>query len=129
MYEELRKKAEKKVQAKMAFFICAVVFFFTTIILLVLSYYLPAVAFWLRLPIPVFMLVLGILYLAAFGLPTANGASENWREEEVEKEMLKLYRQKKAELLAQEELSEHEVLDLKELDRLEEKWDRRDDYV
>ena len=129
MYEELRKKAEQKVQAKMAFFICAVTFFFTTILLLTLSYYLPAVAFWLRLPIPVFMLVLGILYLAAFGLPTADGMSENWREEEVEKEMLKLYRQRRTKLPPVEELSETEILELRQLEELKEKWERTDDYV
>ena len=129
-YEELRHQAEKKVKVKLAFLICASVFFFTTIILLTLSYYLPAVAFWLRLPIPVFMMVLGILYLTAFGLPSTNGGSENWREEEIEKEMLRLYRQNKSRLQPTAEMSPTEVLELKELEQLEEKWERRtNDFV
>ncbi|MEL6660091.1 MAG: 2TM domain-containing protein [Bacteroidota bacterium] len=127
-YKELRKKAEKKVQAKMAFFICATVFFFTTIILMTLSFYLTEVAFWLRLPIPAFMLVLGVLYLVAFGVPTTNGMSENWQEEEIEKEMLRLYRQKKAlQSSVGGDATPSERLELKELEQLEEKWDRRTD--
>ncbi|MCB0627466.1 MAG: hypothetical protein KDC43_26985, partial [Saprospiraceae bacterium] len=61
-----------------------------------LSFYLPSVGFWLRLPIPVFIMVLGILYLFAFGLPYSGVLSGNWQEEEIEREMLKLYRKKKA---------------------------------
>ena len=128
MYKELRKKAEKRVQAKMAFYTCVVVFSFTTVVLLMLSFYLPSVSFWLRLPIPVFVMVLGVLYLSAFGLPTG-GHSDDWKEEEIEKEMIKLYRQKKAQLPAKKELSETETLELKELERLQEKWDRGEDFV
>ncbi len=129
MYKELRKKAKKKVEAKMAFYICAIVFSFTTVLLLMLSFYLPGVSFWLRLPIPVFIMVLGILYLSAFGLPTKKGLPEDWQEEEIEKEMVKLYRQKKAQLPSLEELSDTEILELEELERLQKKWDGGEDYV
>ncbi|MBT8218723.1 MAG: 2TM domain-containing protein [Bacteroidia bacterium] len=129
MYEEVRKKAKKKVEAKVAFYMCAVIFSFTSVILLMLSFYLPGVAFWLRLPIPVFMMVLIILYLTAFGLPFSGTYSEDWREEEIEKEMIRLYRKKRAELPPLEELSESERLELKELERLREKWDWGEDYV
>ena len=128
-YEELRRKAKKKVEAKMAFYICAIVFSFTTVLLVLLSFYLPAVAFWLRLPIPIFIMVLGILYLAAFGLPTKGTLSENWREEEIAREMIRLYRQKKAELPPEEELTETERLELKELERLEQRRYEDDDFV
>lgn len=129
MYKELRKKAEKKVQAKMAFYICAIVFSFVTVLLLMLSFYLPAVGFWLRLPIPVFIMTLSILYLSAFGLPTTGALSEDWQEEEIEKEMIKLYRQKKTQLPPLEELSETEILELKELERLRQKRDWGEDFV
>ena len=82
MYNELRKKAEKRVQAKMGFYVCAIVFTFTTAILLGLSFYIPAIVFWLMLPIPVFMMVLAILYLSAFGSPSTVTLSEDWKEEE-----------------------------------------------
>lgn len=129
MYKELRKKAKQKVQAKVAFYLCAVIFTCVTFILLMLSFYLPSVAFWLRLPIPVFIMVLGILYITAFGLPTSGMLSEDWQEEEIEKEMVRLYRKKKQHLLSSEDISEEEKLELKELERLEEKWDWEDDYV
>ncbi len=128
MYKELHEKAKKRVEAKMAFYICAIVFFFVTIVLLMLSFYLPAVAFWLRLPIPIFVMVLAILYLTAFGLPVG-GLSQDWQEEEIEREMIRLYRQKKAQLPPLEEMSETEILELKELERLKKKWDWGEDYV
>jgi hypothetical protein len=129
MYKELRKKAQKKVQAKIVFYNCAVTFSLTTVLLLMLSYYLPSISFWLRLPIPVFMMVLGILYLAAFGFPFTGELSDDWKEEEIEKEMIKLYRQKKTQLPPLEELSETEISELKELERLQRKWDRGEDFV
>ena len=129
MYKELRKKAKKKMEAKMAFYICAIVFPFVAILLLMLSFYLPAVGFWLRLPIPVLIMVLGILYLFAFGLPSTGALSEDWQEEEIEKEMVKSYRQKKDQLLPLEELSETEILELKELERLEKKWGWGEDLI
>lgn len=128
-YEDLRKKAKKKVENKMAFYICAVVFSFTTLVLLMLSFYLPGAAFWLRLPIPVFIMVLGVLYLTAFGLPSTGALSEDWQEAEIEKEIAKLYRQKKAQLPPGETLSEIEILELKELERLQKKWGRDEDFV
>ncbi len=129
MYKELRKKAKKKVEAKVAFYTCIIVFSFTTIILLMLSFYLPAISFWLRLPIPIFIMVLGILYLAAFGYNAKGALSENWQEEEIEKEMIKLYQQQKAQLPPLKELSETEILELKELERLKKKWGSEEEYV
>lgn len=129
MYKELREKAKKKVEAKMAFFICTIVFSFTTVVLLMLSFYLPAIGFWLRLPIPVFIMVLAILYLSAFGLPNSGALSKDWQEEEIEKELVKLYRQKKAQLPPLEELSETELLELKALEQLRKDWELGEDYV
>ena len=129
MYKEIRKKAEKKIQAKMGFYVCVIVFSFTTFILLALSFYMPAISFWLRLPIPVFLMVTAILYLVAFGVPSKITLSQDWKEEEIEKEMLRLYQQKKALLPPPEELSQPETLELEALERLEEKWYLDDDYV
>ncbi len=129
MNEELREKAKKKVDAKMAFYICAIIFTFVSVLLLMLSFQLTAAGFWLRFPIPILIMVLGILYLSAFGLPTTGALSEDWQEDEIEKEMIKLYRQRKAQLPPVEELSETEVLELKELERLKKKWDWGEDYV
>lgn len=132
MYKKLRKKAEKKVEAKMAFYTFAIIFSFISMILLIISFQLPAIRVWLMLPIPILLMVLAILYLDAFGYSTKGRLSEDWKEEEIEKEMLKLYQQRSASSIAlsEEELSENDILELKELERLQEKWGyRNEDYV
>jgi len=129
MYKELRKKAKKKVEAKKTFYVCTVVFSFTSLILIILSYAIPDITFWLMIPIPVFLMVLGVLYLSAFGWPWIAGNSEDWEEEEIEKEMLKLYRRRRNELPPLEDLSETEILELKELERIKKKWSGEEDYV
>jgi len=127
--KELRKKAEKKVAAKTAFYQCTIIFSGVIVILLILSVYLPGAAIWLRLPIPILLAVLGLLFFSAFGLPINGQLSDNWEEEEVEKEMDRLRRRKKVPLPLQEDLSETEILELRELERLQEKWDVGEDYV
>jgi len=129
MEEELRTQAEKKVKAKLVFFYCAIIFSFTSVVLLMLSFYLPEAGIWLRLPIPVFLMVLGLIYLSAYGLPTANGNAEDWEEEEIEKEMNRLRRRQRVQLPPLENLSESDRLELKELERLQDKWETGDDYV
>lgn len=122
MYEDLHKKAKKRVEARMGFYTMAIIFFFTAIALIMLSFYLTNIAFWLRLPIPFLAMVLGIMYIQTFGLSTNRDASVDWKEEEIEKEILKLYRLKSKNLMDTEDLTEHEILELKELERLENKW-------
>ena len=131
MSEELRKKAKKKVEAKLAFYTCAIIFPSVSVVLLMLSFYLPGASFWLRLPIPILMMVLGVIYLSTFGWSSTGELSEDWKETEIEKEMLKLYREKKAPLPPLAELSATDILELKELERLQKKWDknREEDYV
>lgn len=129
MYKEIRKRAEKKVEAKMALYTTGIVFFFTSIVLLMLSFYLPGAAFWLRLPIPLLVMVLGVQYLNVYGLPKSGAYSEDWREDEIEKEMIKLYRQEKEQLPPPDDLSDEDVVELKELERLKAKWEWGKDYV
>lgn len=130
MYEELHKQAKKKVEAKMAFYVLAVILTSVSIILLVLSFFMqyPA-SFWLRFPILVFALFLGVFYVAVFGLPHSGALSKEWQEEEIEKEVARLYREKRAALPPPEELSEEDRLELKELERLKQKWEWGDDLV
>ena len=129
MYKELQRKAKKKVEAKMGFYICTVVFSFVTVVLLMLAFYMPAISFWLMLPAPIFVMVLAILYLVAFGVPITGTMSEEWQEEEIEREIIKMYRKKRALLPPPEEMSEPEKLELKELERLRRKWEWEDDYI
>jgi hypothetical protein len=62
-------------------------------------------------------------------LPTADGVSGNWAEEEVEKEMNRLRRRQKVQLPPLKDLSESDRLELKELERLQEKWEVGGEYV
>jgi len=129
MEEQLREKAQEKVQAKKTFYQTALIFSGAIIILLMLSFYLPETAFWLRLPIPMLIMVLGVIFISAFGLPFNGQISDNWEEDEVEKEMDRLRRRKKVQLPPLNDLTETEILELKELERLQEKWDVEEDYV
>lgn len=126
MHEELREQAEKKVNAKMAVFICGIVFAFTTLILVMLSFIMPSIAVWLLLPIPVMAMALAIIYFAVFGPPTSGSLSTEWREEEIKREMDKLYQEKKASS-HREDLSETDRLELEELERLKVKWEWREE--
>jgi hypothetical protein len=130
MEKELRKKAEKKVQQKKEFYIVAFIFASISVILLILSFAIggPA-AFWIRFPMLIFALVLGILYLSIFGVPGTGILSSEWEETELEKEMYRLYRKQRDALPPAEELSEEDRLELKELERLKRKWEGEDDYV
>ena len=129
MYRELLKKAKIKVETKKIFYICAIVFPFVSILLITLSFQIPKASFWVRLPIPFFIMVLGILYLYVFGWPSADVLSEDWQEKEIEKEMIKRYRQEKNQLPPLEELSERDFLELKELKQLKKKQDWDEEYV
>jgi glucan phosphoethanolaminetransferase (alkaline phosphatase superfamily) len=128
MDEELRKKAKKKVDAKMSFYTTLIVFSFTVVILVILTFALPKVAFWLLLPIPALVMVLGVLYLNAFGYNLNKSYTADWKEEEIQKEMLRLKMQDQPEK-QQEYPAATESLELKELERLEEKEGWEEDLV
>ena len=125
MHEEIRRKAKKRVEAKKGFYIVALIFAAISLILYVVSATVPPEAvFWIRFPILILGLVLGIIYLAIFGFPGSKILSQDWQEEEMEKEMARLYREKQSALPSAEDLTEEDRLELKELERLKQKWDR-----
>lgn len=129
-HEELRKKAKKKVEEKKGFYVVATIFASVSVILLAISLMIggPA-AFWIRLPMLIFAMVLAIMYVAIFGLPGSGVLSQDWEEEEMEREMYKLYRRERMSLPPPEDLSEEDKLELKELERLKRKWEGSDDFV
>ncbi len=122
MEDELLKKAEGRVQARVFFYRCAVVFSFIAFALVMISLYHPSGAAWL-IPIPVLVMILALIFPSAYGLPTMKGLSDNWEEEQTAQEMNKLRQRKKVQLPPLEDLSETEILELKELERLQDKWD------
>ena len=130
MNEALEKEARKKVRAKMTFYTCAIVFSSVAVILLILSLYLSSIAFWLLLPIPVLLMVLALTYFLAFGFPFSEVGSADWQENEVEREMIRLYRkQRQGELPPLEDQTDREKLELEDLQPAAEKISRDEDYV
>lgn len=128
MHDDIEKKARQKVEEKKGFYFIAMIFLMVSIILFVLSFIIGGVAaFWIRFPILVLGLLTAVFYFYLFGFPFSNVLSDEWEEEEFEKEMFKLYRQKRHMLPPPEELSEEDKLELEELERLKQKWEG-DDY-
>ena len=121
MQETLREKAEKKVKAKTTIYILATVFTFASSILLILGQILPEVAIWFWLAIACMMLTLGFLYFFLILLPY-NILSKEWQEFEIEKEVSRMRQQRKVFSSNSEDLSEEDRLELKELERLQQKW-------
>ncbi len=131
MHEKLRKKAVKKVEAKKAWFVVASIFGSIALILFVISLnFSGMVFFWINFPSLILALILGIMYMAIFGAPFTGMTAEEWEESEIQKEMARLYRKQGMGLPSPEDLSEEDELELKELARLKQKWDyREEDFV
>jgi hypothetical protein len=131
-HEEIQKKAKKRVKDKKDFFVTATTFGFISLILLITAFIFPfpmMVRFWILFPILVFGFVLVTMYMSIFGLPGSKMFSAEWEEAETRHEMERLYRQQGLSLPSNEELSEEERLELKELERLQQKWRDREDFV
>lgn len=119
MEDDLRQEAEKKVNAKLTFYTTALVFGAAAIVLLILSVAIPSIAFWVLIPLPVLAMVLGVVYMNAFGFPGTNPNAEDWKEEEIEKEMRKLERRRGKTKPTDAEGYDTGGLELKELERME----------
>lgn len=128
MDDDLTRKAAKKVAKKLAFYQCVVVFSTVSIVLLMLSAYLPSIAFWLLIPIPIFLMIIGLTFVDAYGLPVNGKLSEDWEAEAIEAEVAKMRRQRPV-IDDEAPLSQADQLELKELERLQEKWTVPEDYV
>ena len=130
-HDKLRKKAKQKVQAKKAFYILSFIFAAISVILVVISLQFDDfVAFWIRFPILVLGLIMAVMYIAIFGLPFARFLSPEWEDEQISRELHRLYREDPPQLPSGQELSEEDRLELEELERLKAKWDyRSDDFV
>lgn len=132
MHEDLREKAKERVRAKSEFLTTAITFLGISVVLGLLSFYLPPIAFWLLLPLPIFAMILGIMYVKIYGYNFFGTPSLYWEEREIEKEMYRLSRERGhfEESPPSDDLSEEDHLELRELDRLQRKWGTRDeDFV
>ena len=128
MPKEIRKLAQERVKKKKAFYTICTIFAVVSIILLVISFAVGysgwSGRFWIRFPILIFSGLLSIIYVSMFGFPVRTWFSEDWEQVEVESELRDILASRpKALPPAREELSEEDVLELKELDRLKSKWE------
>ena len=126
MSEDVRTRAKKKVAAKKTFYTVAVVFTGAALILITLSFILPEISQWLLLALPALALVLGVLYLDAFGYPGADRNAEDWEEAEIRKEMKKIELQRSARTTAPPPADR---LELEDVERIEVRLPNEDDLV
>lgn len=131
MYEELREKAvnelEKKRKKRKGIQVVGVVFAMISIILFVVSTRVyGSAAFWIKFPIIILGLTYGIIYTSEYGLPFT-GEEDDLSDEEIEREIVKIYRKSNLNKLSNK--SSDETLDLREIKVLKEKFDGDKDYV
>jgi uncharacterized membrane protein len=130
MIPDIREKAETNVAKRKGFYIVSSIFASISIILFTISLnFYGAIEYWIRFPILILALILGIIYVSMFGFSFQNFLNDDWEEEEIEKEMARLYRKKRKALPPPEDLTQTDRLELKEFERLKEKWEDPEDYV
>ena len=95
MYEELRKKAEKKMKLKWDSLSIGITFACTAVVLIMLSIYLPSIIYGCCFP---YRLWYGIrhLYIPCFFIYLLPGHFQQSGERKKSKKMIKLYQGKKA---------------------------------
>ena len=131
MYDDLREEAVKELERKNKKWkeiqTVGVTFATVSIILFIISTRLyPAPAFWVRLPILILALVFGIVYTSEYGLPFF-GSEVELTDEEIELEMVKIYRKSNLRKLSND--ANEDNLELKELEELKDKYERGEDFV
>lgn len=131
MYEELEEKAIENLKAKKSqkksVYVVGVIFIAVSILLYIVSLnFHSTVAYWIKFPILVLALVYAIIYFSVFGFPFL-GADEELTEEEIEREIVKIYKQRGVK--NDDPQSEEDALELKEIEALRNKWEDDEEYV
>lgn len=85
----------------------------------------PVASFWIKFPIIVLAMVYGIVYFGTFGFPFL-GDSDELSTEEIEREMVKIYKKENA---LRTSVSIEAELELKELEELEIRQSKESDFV
>lgn len=125
---EIREKARKKVEAKKGFYSHLVSYAAVGLFFLVLNFltYNESGTWWFFYPMAGWGIGLFIHYFMVFGIPGSKALSQDWEDEELEREIAKL-KERRPEL--PEPGSENdfptEELELKEI-RKEKTWDDKD---
>lgn len=119
MKDDLRKKAEEKIQNKRGFAVVATVFVSISIILYIISFNTsPDAAYWIRFPVLILGLVLLIIYVGMFGFSVDSFRDAHWDEEEILREMARMrLEERRKQGLPPPELDR---MELKELEKIKE---------
>jgi len=128
--EDFYKKAEKRVNDKKGFFIHLGTFVPVGIFLFALNMFTSPNTLWFVYPVLSWGVGLAIHYVTVFGIPGTRVLTDDWEEEELDKEIRKLKRIYGKKMLKKNLLNsglDDDGLDLRELDKqAEELFDEED---
>ncbi len=128
--EDFYKKAEKRVNDKKGFFIHLGTFIPVGIFLFALNMFSSPNTLWFVYPMLSWGVGLAIHYVTVFGIPGTRVLTDEWEEEELDKEIRKLKRIHGKKMIKKNLLNsglDDDELDLRELDKqAEELFDEED---
>ncbi len=119
MKKEIEEKVRKHLQKKRSFQVVSVVFGFVALLLFLVSTQEPvSERFWINFPSFILMGVLGIIYVGMFGVSTTAISDPYEEDDEIDKEVARIYQAKTEGLEPRLDLDQTDRLELEELERI-----------
>ncbi len=119
MKKEIEEKVRKHIQKKRSFQVVSVVFGFVALLLFLVSTQEPvSERFWINFPSFILMGVLGIIYVGMFGVSTTAISDPYEEDDEIDREVARIYQAKTEGLEPRLNLDETDRLELEELERI-----------
>lgn len=119
MKKEIEEKVRKHLQKKRSFQVVTVVFGFVALLLFLVSTQEPvSERFWINFPSFILMGVLGIIYVGMFGVSTTAISDPYEEDDEIDKEVARIYQAKTEGLEPRLDLDQTDRLELEELERI-----------
>lgn len=119
MKKEIEEKVRKHIQKKRSFQVVSVVFGFVALLLFLVSTQEPvSERFWINFPSFILMGVLGIIYVGMFGVSTTAISDPYEEDDEIDREVARIYQAKTERLEPRLNLDETDRLELEELERI-----------
>jgi hypothetical protein len=125
MKKEIEEKVRKHLQKKRSFQVVSVVFGFVALLLFLVSTQEPvSERFWINFPSFILMGVLGIIYVGMFGVSTSAISDPYEEDDEIDKEVARIYQAKTEGLEPRLDLDQTDRLELEELERIRTKAEK-----
>ena len=119
MKKEIEEKVRKHLKKKRSFQVVSVVFGFVALLLFLVSTQEPvSERFWINFPSFILMGVLGIIYVGMFGVSTTAISDPYKEDDEIDREVARIYQAKTEGLEPRLNLDETVRLELEELERI-----------